>query len=62
MANQYSKSTKIEQVIIPSKYIREFARALMVGTQELDSWDNTNWTFKQKQAFKFAIKLVKKYA
>jgi hypothetical protein len=54
--------TGIPDIIIPARYVPEFFRVVMIGTQELRGWDKTDWTFKEKQAFKLAEKLVKKYA
>jgi len=50
-------------VEIPQEYLKEFAQLLMVGSQEFCILEQKyGLTTKEKQALKFAEKLVKYYA
>lgn len=52
----------ITDIVISQRFIKEFARLIMIGTQEADEYNKQNWTRKEKQAFEFAKKLIKIYA
>ncbi len=57
------KSLIDEEIIIPKKFITEFAQLIMIGTEQAN--EDAIHTFlskKEEQALKFAEKLVKHYA
>lgn len=52
-----------EEIIIPKKFITEFAQLIMIGTEQAN--EDALHTFlskKEEQALKFAERLIKHYA
>lgn len=62
--DKVEKDMKLIQagVIIDGRFLSEFSRLIMIGTQGVAGWDKKNWTKQEKQAYNFARRLIKKYA
>jgi hypothetical protein len=57
------KSLVEEEIIIPKKFITEFAQLIMIGTEQANEDAQHTWlSKKEEQALKFAEKLIKHYA